>query len=159
MQTTKPQELRQLQSKAEGLYKQGREALIEGRRLEALACFEKANQVDPGHTECLSYLGLLIAYERGKVSYALELCENAVRKDPKSVECHLNLGKVYLRAGLKIKAIEAFRKGLKIDNTNPEIIAELQAIGTRKKPVIPWLSRGNFLNKYLGIILHRLGFR
>jgi len=41
----------------------------------------------------------------------------------------------------------------------PEIERMLAAIGTRRPPVIPALSRDSLLNKYLGIILGRLGLR
>ena len=102
---------------------------------------------------------MCVAYERGKIKDAISLCERALQVESQNVEIYLNLGKVYLRAGLKIKAVETFRRGLKIDSENPEIIAELQLLGIRKKPVIPSLPRDNFLNKYLGIILSRLGLR
>ena len=102
---------------------------------------------------------MCIAYERGKIKDAISLCERALQVESQNIENYLNLGKVYLRAGLKIKAIETFRKGLNIDSKNPDIIAELQLLGLRKKPVIPYLPRDNFLNKYLGIILNRIGFR
>lgn len=36
---------------------------------------------------------------------------------------------------------------------------ELDKLGLRKPPVIPFLSRGNPINKYLGIILSRMGLR
>lgn len=121
--------------------------------------FEKAFSIKAEDPRFQSYLGLCIAYERGKIKDAISLCERALQVESQNVENYLNLGKVYLRAGLKIKAIETFRKGLKIDSKNPDIIAELQLLGLRKKPVIPYLPRNNFLNKYLGIILNRLGFR
>lgn len=121
--------------------------------------FEKAFSIKAEDPRFQSYLGLCIAYERGKIKDAISLCERALQVESQNVENYLNLGKVYLRAGLKTKAIETFRKGLKIDSQNPDIIAELQLLGLRKKPVIPYLPRNNFLNKYLGIILNRLGFR
>ena len=121
--------------------------------------FEKAFSIKAEDPRFQSYLGLCIAYERGKIKDAISLCERALQVESQNIENYLNLGKVYLRAGLKIKAIETFRKGLNIDSKNPDIIAELQLLGLRKKPVIPYLPRDNFLNKYLGIILSRLGFR
>jgi tetratricopeptide (TPR) repeat protein len=104
-------------------------------------------------------VGLCIAHERGKISEGIRLCEEALKADPLSVENYFNLGKVFIKANLKQKAIEVYRRGLKIDDRNPLLIAELQSLGLRKKPVIPWLPRKNFLNKYLGIIFSRLGLR
>jgi tetratricopeptide (TPR) repeat protein len=148
-----------LLSEAEELYNKGREAFKDGKTLEALALCEKACNMEPENPKYQSFLGLCIAYERGKIKEAISLCERALQVEPQKVENYLNLGRVYLIAGLKLRAIELFRKGLKIDNKNPEIIAELQALGLRKRPVISSLSRDHFLNKYLGIILSMLRFR
>ncbi|MEF9426925.1 MAG: tetratricopeptide repeat protein [Candidatus Mariimomonas ferrooxydans] len=82
-----------------------------------------------------------------------------MKTEPKMIEGYLNLGRVYLRAGLKDRAVEVFREGLKIDNKNTEIIEELKALGLRKGVVIPSFLRKNVLNKYLGIIFSRLGLR
>jgi tetratricopeptide (TPR) repeat protein len=144
---------------AEDIYNLGREAIKRGKTLEALSFFEKALRVEPENPSLQSYLGLCIAYERGKIKEAISLCERAIQAEPENVENHCNLGKVYLKAKLKTKAIEVFRTGLAIDNKNSEIIAELQSLGIRKKQIIPSLPRKNFLNKYLGFILSRLGLR
>lgn len=82
-----------------------------------------------------------------------------MQAEPRNVECYLNLGRVYLRSGLKLRAVEVFRKGLSIDNKNPEIIAELRAMGLRNKSIISSLPRDNFLNKHLGKIFAKLGLR
>lgn len=121
--------------------------------------FEKAVALQPENPKIQSYLGYCIAYERGKIKDAINLCERALQADSQSSENYLNLGKVYFRAGLKMKAIETFRRGLGLDNQNAEIMLELESLGLRQKPVISFLPRGHSLNKYLGIIFSRLGFR
>jgi hypothetical protein len=35
----------------------------------------------------------------------------------------------------------------------------LENLGVRKKPLIPFLPRSNFVNKYAGLLLHRLKLR
>jgi len=60
--------------------------------------------------------------------------------------------------GEKAEAIRVFRLGLKAER-NKRIIEELEKLGIRKPPVISFLSRGNPINKYLGIILGRLSIR
>lgn len=144
---------------AEELYDKGQKAFKDGKTLEALALCEKAFNIEPENPKYQSFLGLCIASERGKIKEAISLCERALQVESQKAENYLNLGKVYLRTGLKLKAVETFRKGLKIDNKNPEIIAEIQALGLRKKPIIPSRSRDYFLNKCLGIILVKLGLR
>jgi tetratricopeptide (TPR) repeat protein len=148
-----------LVGEAEELFNQGNTAFKNGKTLEALALFEKAFNIEPENPKYQSYLGLCIAYERGKIKEAVSLCERALQVEPQSVECYLNLGRVYLRAGLKLRSMEVFRKGLRIDNKNPEIIAELQALGLRSKPVISSLPRDHFFNKYLGKFFAKLGLR
>ena len=148
-----------MSSEAEELYNKGQEAFKSGKTLEALAFGEKAFNREPENAEYQSFLGVCIAYERGAIKEGINLCERALQAAPKKVKNYLNLGRVYLRAGLKQKAIEVFRRGLKVDNKNPEIIAELQALGLRKKNVFPSLPREHFLNKYLGIVLSRIGLR
>jgi len=70
----------------------------------------------------------------------------------------LYLGKVYLVAGNTYEALQTFRQGM-ILGGSPELERMLDAIGTRKSPVVSFLSRDNLLNKYLGIILGRFGLR
>ena len=150
---------RVLSADAVELFNKGRESFKLGKTLEALAFFEKSLIIEPGNPICQSFLGLCIAYERGQITEAKNLCEEALKKDPHTIENYLNIGKIYLKEKLIPEAIEAFRKGLEIDNKNPEIIEELQTMGLRKTPVISFLSRNNFLNKYLGIILRRIWSR
>lgn len=144
---------------AEELYNRGRAAFNNGKTLDALTLFEKAFNMEPENPKYQSYLGLCIAYERGKIKEAVSLCERALQAEPRKAECYLNLGRVYLRSGLKLRAVEVFRKGLSIDNKNPEIVAELQAMGLRNKSIISSLPRDHSLNKYLGKIVAKLGLR
>ncbi|MEE8330100.1 MAG: tetratricopeptide repeat protein [Thermodesulfovibrionia bacterium] len=148
-----------MMNKAEEFYNGGRRALKEGMMLEALALFEKAFNIDPENPNYQSFFGFCIAYERGTIRQAIDLCEKALKTEPEMIEGYLNLGRIYLRAGLKVRAVEIFRDGLKIDNKNPEIIEELNALGLRKGVVISFFLRKNVLNKYLGIIFNRLGLR
>jgi len=72
---------------------------------------------------------------------------------------YLHLGRIYVMANKKDNAIDSLRKGLKYDPGHAELFRELQALGFRKTPPIPFLSRDNFINKYLGIALSKLGLR
>ena len=125
--------------------------------LAALACLERALSIwnDPlWH----SRLGFCIAKQRGHLTRAFELCRTAIEHDPGNPLHFLYLGKVYLVAGNTYDALQAFRQGIMLGGGG-ELERILDSIGTRKPPVISFLSRNNLLNKYLGIILGRLGLR
>jgi len=125
--------------------------------LAALACLERALGIwdDPAWH---SRLGFCIAKQRGQITNALELCRSSIEHDPDDPLHYLYLGKVYQIAGNTSEALHAFRQGM-IHGGSPELEKMLAVIGTRKSPVIPFLSRDNLLNKYLGIICARVGLR
>jgi tetratricopeptide (TPR) repeat protein len=141
----------------ETLFKKGLESLARHEWTVALACFEKAAGLQniPVHN---SFLALCIARERGQTNKAVALCMATMEAEPDNPVLYLNLGKIYLMQGKTEKAIEVYRKGL-IQGTNEEIIAELRRIGNRRPPPLSFLHRDHPLNKYLGIILSRLGLR
>jgi tetratricopeptide (TPR) repeat protein len=138
-------------------FEQAQLELDRGNVLAALGCLERALTIwdDPlWH----SRLGFCIAKERGQLTQGLELCSAAIARDPRNPVHYLYLGKIHLLAGNVYEALQALRKGMTLGDL-PEIEKTLAAIGTRKPPVIASLSRDNLLNKYLGIILTRLGRR
>ena len=132
-------------------------ALTEGNALEALVNFERAVQLESNPLGN-SYLAYCIAKERGQVRKGILLCQEAIAQDPNNSIHYLNLGRIQLRAGWKDDALETFRKGLGRE-PNQQILEDLQKLEPRKPPVIPFLDRNNLLNKYLGIIMTRLGLR
>lgn len=125
--------------------------------LAALACLERALSIwdDPFW---YSRLGFCIAKQRGQLTRAFELCRTAIEHDPDNPLHYLYLGKIYLVGGKTDEALQAFREGMVLGGS-PEIERMLDVVGTRKPPVISFLSRDNLLNKYLGIIFGRFGLR
>jgi tetratricopeptide (TPR) repeat protein len=125
--------------------------------LAALACLERALGIwdDPVWH---SRLGFCIAKQRGQITRAFELCRGAIEHDPDNPLHYLYLGKVYLIAGNASEALQSLRQGMILGGSR-ELEQLLDAIGTRKTPVLPFLSRDNLLNKYLGIVLARFGLR
>jgi tetratricopeptide (TPR) repeat protein len=146
-----------IETAAEKEFLKGLKALQEGDSLAALVCFEKAAGLD-ARPVYFSYLGFCVAKERGQVQKGMLFCKEALEREPENTVHYLNLGRIYLVAGNKQEAIGVFRKGLAY-GTNQEIIGLLDSIGTRKPPTIGSLSRDNFINKYLGKLLGKLGLR
>ena len=144
-------------NEAEKLFTKGVEAIKNGNMVSALVYFEKATQLDNNPTN-RSYLAFCIARERGQFKKAISLCEEALKEDPENPVHYLNLGRVYILTGQKTEAMRILREGLTYEE-NREIVDELVGLGMRKPSVIPLLNRRNLLNKYLGIVLARLGLR
>lgn len=144
-------------TESEKLFDKGLEALATGNTLSALSSFEKALRLEdrPAYS---SHFALCIAKERGQIQLAVTLCEKAIAREPGNTVHYLNLGKIYLIGGRKAEAIRVLRNGLEIE-PDPEIVEELNRLGIRKPPVLPFLKRSNPINRYLGIILRRSGLR
>ena len=144
-------------TEAEHEFARGLTAFRKGNSPAALAHFEKAAQLAalPLH---LSYLGYCVARERGQMKKGIALCQEALAQEPDQAAHFLNLGRIHLMTGNKLEAIRIFRAGL-AHGLNQELVAELDALGTRKPPVIPMLHRNNVINKFLGKLLYRLGLR
>ena len=140
---------------ADELFKTGVESLRKRESLKALSCFEFSYDLN-NSAECQSYLGLCLAMERGEVKKGLGFCEDAVSREPKNPTLYLNMGKLLLRAGKKKEAIESVRRGLDVGK-NDEALAWLMNLGVRRKPILSFLPRGHFLNRYVGVFLSRIG--
>jgi tetratricopeptide (TPR) repeat protein len=138
-------------SDKEGLLKKGLEAIAQGDTLSALSYFEKAINIEKSPAVCSSY-AFCIAKERGQVSNAISLCEEAIQKEPGNSLHYLNLGRIYLIDNNRVEAIKTFREGLNYE-ANPLIVDELNKLGPRKPPIFPFLKRSNPINRYLGIVL------
>jgi tetratricopeptide (TPR) repeat protein len=141
----------------EALFNKGLSCLARNEWTSALACFEKAAGLN--HLPLyISFMALCIARERGQTRKAVAICLEAIEEEPDNPVIYLNLGKIYLLQGKPREAISAFRKGLS-KGANDQIVEELKKVGNRRPPPLPFLKRENPINKYLGIILTRIGLR
>jgi hypothetical protein len=142
---------------AEDLVAKGISAVENDHTHLALVCFERAAEIEMSPTVS-SGLGYCIAAARGEVGKGEQLCREAIERDPDNVFHYRNLGCVLLLAGNRGEAIQVLRMGLRI-RKDEGLIRKLDSLGTRKPPVIGFLARDHFLNRALGVILNRLGFR
>ena len=138
-------------------YRKGIIAFDQGNTLAALLHFEQVPSPEKTPT-LLSSLGYCLAKEQRDLNTALDLCNQAIRREPENPLHYHNLGRIYLLAQQKHLAIGTFRKGLKF-RRHQGIIDEMKKLGARRPPVIASLGRKHLLNKYLGIFLDRLGMR
>ncbi len=139
--------------------------LMKGNQHDAYAILNHAVMRHPEDPFILSYNGSLQVIVDKMYRKGIENCTRAIELFKKRSlvgggfeRCavfYLNLGRACLAAGKKKDAINAFKKGLRYDNNYGAIIKELQKMGTRKRPPLPFLDRSNPINKYLGLIIHQ----
>jgi tetratricopeptide (TPR) repeat protein len=120
---------------------------------EALRYFQKADLLLP---EARSYYGLALAMRRQRLHDAVNYCREAVDQEPLRGDFYHNLGQVHLARGERRQAIRTFTSGLQAEPRHAQLIEVLKRLGARRRPLIPFLSRSNPINKYLGLILYRI---
>jgi len=139
---------------------QGIEACKKGQWKEGLAVLGKVAEADRQGAELngqfYSYLGYGIARYERRVKEGLALCQHSIKLQFYEPENYLNLARVHLLARNRRKAVEALNRALKLNASNPGAIALAREIGWRRRPVIPFLPRSNFLNRLLGRLSYRL---
>jgi predicted Zn-dependent protease len=132
-------------------------ALKIGDTATALVCFERlvAEERVPFYCSCLAFC---VARERGDYKRAISLCKEAVKQEPKNSQHFLFLGRIHLLAGERKDAVRIFRMGLRHERS-VDILRELERLGTRKQPVLPFLRRENPVNRMLGKVMKKIGVR
>jgi len=144
-------------SDAEALRRKGLEALQRKLYFLARSCFEQALSLNED-AEISSHLAYCMAKSGSDRLHALQLAEQALQAEPDNLSLHLNLGRVQIIAGYKEKGLATLRRGVQLGG-GQEFLDELTKWGTRTPSPIPSLPRNHPLNKYLGILMYRLGLR
>lgn len=138
--------------------------LRRGNGKSALNTLRHALDKFPADPFLLSYYGCLIAIVENNSKEGIRICEDAIKMLNTSMPFgseffypvfYLNLGRAYLKNNKKTAAIQAFREGLKNDPENKDILWEIRKMGTRKPPPLPFLSRKNRINKYIGMLTYK----
>lgn len=133
------------------MIEKGMKALQRNDTLVALMHLENAIQVQPS-PRIQSALAYCLACERRQFQQAQQLCQAALAKEPNNPEHYFHMGRIYLLAHQKQRAILTLRKGLKYKRYQP-IIDELHRLGLRRDPVFSSLDREHVLNRSAGKLL------
>lgn len=150
---------------AEARFHRGLTALEAGRGVEALALFEAAIELErragrkTRQARYLSWYGLCLALEGGRARDGAELCRQAIGLEFFNADLCWNYGRVLLVLARRKDAYRAFLKGLTIQRNHQGILRELGRMGWRRRPVVPFLARGNPVNKVLGRMFRSGGRR
>jgi len=141
------------------IFDEGMSLIARGHPGAAMEYFEKLINLGHKHPSCYSWLGITMARSKWDLAEAEKCCKLALQMDRTKPQYFLNLAEVYAQKGLKDKAIETLKSGLKVDKRNRAILTELAKFGIRRPPPLPFLSRENFINKQLGLFLAKIGLR
>jgi len=135
---------------AEEHYRQGRVLLEADRAAEALEHFRAAHRLDRSNPRYASFYGLGLALVERRFNRAVELCRTAAKQEFFSPDLYHNLGRVHLAFGFKAEGLRYLRRGLMIDPAHRGIREEFARLGLRRPPVLEFLPRRHFLNRWLG---------
>jgi Flp pilus assembly protein TadD len=123
--------------------------------VEAARALEEALRRSPGNPEYISFLGLCLARGR-EYDTGIRLCKRALSRKPFETILHVNLGKVYRLMGDNAAAHRAFSMANSWNEKDPQAVVELVRMGVRRSPVLTFLPRCHWCNRYLGRIRARV---
>jgi Flp pilus assembly protein TadD len=139
-----------------GEFKQGLRKLRDGHPQDALNHFQKASEMEPQNPYYMSFAGVALVRTRGKRAAAVKLCENALTLKRNEAQLHLNLAEVYLAADRRGDALVTLDRAAVAFGRHAGVQRARYRLGSRRPPVLSFLSRDNALNRKLGIWRHRL---
>ena len=143
---------------AEDSFERGKGALERGREREALAYFEAAIELEKRfgaarpQARYLSHYGLCLGTTTPRKYEGVQFCREAAALENYNPDLHWNLGRALLAANRRREAYDALVRGLRVQADHQGILGELQRMGVRKRPPLPFLPRTNPLNVFLGRI-------
>ena len=135
---------------------QGVSLLRKGQSSEALGYLRRAADLEQQNPYYLSFLGVCMARANGQWTPAVELCKTAINMKRKEAQLYMNLADVYVSAGRRDRAIEILDNALIYCKADARIIRVRGRLQKRRPPVLPFLKRGNVLNRSLGQLRHRM---
>lgn len=125
-----------------------REGDPEGAHLK----FGEAHRRAPSDPRIQSWYGLTLVLVEKNSILGMVLVDDAVRNGRPEPELIINQSRVAMSLGQRMRAVRALERGLVLYPGHPELVATRDALGRRHRPVLPFLSRRNWLNRLLGRI-------
>lgn len=146
-------------------FEEVQEFLKDGKGRESLEHLKKALEDFPSDPFFLSYYGCLVAIVEKNPKEGIKICKKAIKRLDGAVPFgsefyhsifYLNLGRALMSYKKKADAIKSFKKGLRNDPENIELLSELNKLGVRRRPPVIFLKRSNPINKYVGMLFSKV---
>ena len=135
---------------SQALYNLAQEKINHNRFQDAIGHLREALAIAPDNPVYLSLYGFCLAKQNKSYDTAINLCRRAIKLKSKDPDLLVNLGRVLRLSGDKDGAHRAFLEAWDRKKGHTGAATELCRMGVRRKSVLPFLSRSNPVNKYLG---------
>ena len=134
------------------------EAIAAGDLPAAHAAHERAFRACTTHPQALARYGLTLILVKHDRQRGMRFCEEAVRRGPSEgdVELLLALARAGIACRSRVTAAKALERARKLAPDDQRISHEAAKIGIRRGSVVPFLSRRNPLNRWLGALRNLL---
>jgi Flp pilus assembly protein TadD len=137
-------------------FKQGMTKLRDRDSTAALLHFQKAAEMEPQNAYYMSFAGVALGRAEKKWPEAVKLCQTALSLKRNEAQLHLNLAEVYLAAGRRDNALTTLDRAVVSFGRHAGVQRARLRLGSRRSPVLPFLDRGNILNRQLGMLRQRI---
>lgn len=87
----------------------------------ALKFYYEAMRLQPDNLDYLLAAGRILAMDKAKHRQLAELLEGAMQKYPEAPEPHIELGNLYMRSGMFLRAKRVYDNALKLMPNHPEL--------------------------------------
>jgi len=144
---------------AESAFGQGVSAFLCGDLSTAHASFERAHRRDPRDPRYMSWYGLTLVLVERNSNLGVLLCDQALRGAGADPDLLLNQARVHLALNQRERTVRALQRGLELWPDHPGLLSARDALGWRRRPVLPFLSRNSPLNVWLGRLRNRFALR
>ena len=121
--------------------------------------FERAHRRNMNDARAMSHYGLTLVLAEGDRQRGIMFCEEAVRRGPVTTELLTNLARALVVTRNKEQAFRALKKAQDLAPDDPQVGAAFVTLGLRRRPILPFLPRSFFVNKWLGKLAYKLGRR
>jgi Flp pilus assembly protein TadD len=154
-----PADLQNETFESQDLFRRAEACIVRGNFEKAEQLLAETIKISPDNPTYISYYGLCVGM-LGDLGEGEKHCLRAAKLSSSNPIALVNLGRILLEQGYRKEAREQFSRAYAIDNTHSAAALELSAMGVRRPPVLPFLSRNHPLNVYLGKLRHHiLGFK
>ena len=116
----------------------------------AHAAFGRAHRQAANDPRMMSWYGLTLVLVERNSNLGVLYCDLALRLAGPEPELCLNQARVHVALGQRERAVRALTRGLERAPEHAGLLGAQDTLGCRRRPVLPFLSRDNPLNRWLG---------